>query len=53
MEALACGKPVATSKVGGIPDILNEKNGYLVKPRDIKQLAEGIEKSLQHSWDPK
>ena len=53
MEALACGKPVVASKVGGIPNILNEKNGYLVKPQDVEQLAEGIGKALQHSWDPK
>jgi len=52
MEALACGKPVVASRVGGIPQIVNEQNGYLVAPQDITQLAQGIERVLQRHWNP-
>ena len=52
MEVLACGKPVVASRVGGIPEIVNEQNGYLVAPQDINQLAQGIERVLQRLWAP-
>jgi len=43
LEALACGKPVIASKVGGVPDLIeHEKTGWLVNPRDVEGLAEGI-----------
>ncbi len=51
MEALACGKPVVASRVGGVPEIVNEKNGFLVEPRNSKDLAQGIERALERSWD--
>jgi len=43
LEALACGKPVIASKVGGIPDLVqHEKSGWLVNSRDVEGVAEGI-----------
>ena len=42
LEAMATGKPVIVSNIGGLPDIvINELNGLLVKP-DADSLAEGI-----------
>jgi glycosyltransferase involved in cell wall biosynthesis len=44
LEAMACSKPVIASNVGGIRLLVkDEKNGFLVKPRDI----EGIETSIR------
>ncbi|MCT7528310.1 glycosyltransferase [Aliarcobacter cryaerophilus] len=43
MESLSCGTPVVGFEVGGIPDIINHKeNGYLVKPFDCEEMANGI-----------
>jgi glycosyltransferase involved in cell wall biosynthesis len=48
-EALACGKPVIGTKVGGIPDqIIDGYNGCLVKPKDPKAIAEKILWLLEH-----
>jgi glycosyltransferase involved in cell wall biosynthesis len=42
-EAMACGKPVIGSNIGGIPDqITNGYNGFLVTPKDHKLIAKKI-----------
>ena len=47
VEAMAAGKPVVASRVGGIPDLVrNAETGYLVPPADEKALADGIKKLL-------
>jgi glycosyltransferase involved in cell wall biosynthesis len=47
VEAMAAGKPVVASEVGGIPDLVKHgETGYLVRPADEKALANGIRKIL-------
>lgn len=44
MESLACGTPVVAFDVGGNSDMIDHKiNGYLARPFDTTDLANGIE----------
>lgn len=43
-EAIACGTPVVGFDIGGLEDIVvNKSNGYLAKPFNTNDLANGIE----------
>lgn len=43
IEALSCGTPCIGTEVGGITKIIsNDKNGILVKPDDVRELAAAI-----------
>ena len=47
VEAMAAGKPVVGSNVGGIPDLIkNGQNGFLFESGDINGLSNAIEKLL-------
>jgi len=51
LEAQATGLPVVSTKVGGIPEFLADKeNGFLIDPGDEKQLTQRVLTLLQ---DPK
>lgn len=42
LEAMSCGLPVAASRVGGLPEIVDEANGTLFRPADPADLAERV-----------
>jgi glycosyltransferase involved in cell wall biosynthesis len=42
-EALCCGVPVVATKVGGIPEWIDEDNGILIAPRNVRQLIDAIQ----------
>jgi glycosyltransferase involved in cell wall biosynthesis len=52
-EAMACGKPVVATKVGGVPEaITSDYLGILVPPKDSESLSWAILEVLDKKWDP-
>ena len=49
LEAMACSKPVVSTNVGGIPEIISTgKTGYLVSPEDSNLLRKAIRKLVEN-----
>ncbi len=47
LEAMACGTPIVTTNVAGVPELVeNGKNGLLVAPKNEKQLTAAINKII-------
>jgi len=47
IEAMAAGKPVVASSIGGVTDIVEDaKTGFLVKPGDIEGLRKALERLI-------
>ena len=46
MEAMACGMPVISTPVGGIPELVGDRSGILVTPGDRAALAAAIDSYL-------
>ncbi|MBL9026764.1 MAG: glycosyltransferase [Myxococcales bacterium] len=52
IEALASGRPVVASRVGGIPDmVLGPRMGELHAPEDVASLEAALEAALARSFD--
>jgi L-malate glycosyltransferase len=53
-EAMASGKPVIGSNVGGIPDqIVDEQSGFLIEPKNPSKIAQKIRWLLTHQEQAK
>lgn len=45
IESLAAGRPVVSTRVGGVPDVVREaEDGYLVEPGDVDALVAALER---------
>ncbi|RJP71279.1 MAG: glycosyltransferase [Ignavibacteriales bacterium] len=54
MESLACGIPVVTFNIGGMPDMIEHNlNGYLAEPFSTDDFAEGIKLLLNDEQNQK
>ena len=51
LEALACGRPVVATNVGGIPEIMSDECGRLVPPREPVELAHALASVLDRTWN--
>jgi glycosyltransferase involved in cell wall biosynthesis len=51
LEALACGRPVVATNVGGIPEIMDDACGQLVPPRNAGALSNALAAVLEKEWD--
>ena len=45
-EALCCGLPVVSSRVGGIAEVVNERNGILVEAGNINELVKAMQQMI-------
>ena len=53
LEALACGRPVVSSKVGNVERIVPEFAGILIDdPNDVPALSAALSEALRRTWDP-
>ena len=49
LESMACGTPIVSTWIGGIPDVVEDgKNGLLTEPGDEKSLAEALRYLLEN-----
>jgi len=51
VEALACGRPLVATRVGGIPELVREVSGILIEPRDTAALRAALDAALSKQWD--
>jgi glycosyltransferase involved in cell wall biosynthesis len=50
LESFASGTPVISTRVGGIPEVINDDVGILVDAKNDLQLASAMEESLNMAW---
>jgi teichuronic acid biosynthesis glycosyltransferase TuaC len=51
IEALAAGRPVVATNIGGIPELMDDASGRLVPPMDAIALSTALGEVLDTTWD--
>ncbi|HET9032657.1 MAG TPA: glycosyltransferase [Dokdonella sp.] len=51
VEAIACGRPVVATDVGGTREIIDSSNGILIPARNVDALERALDDALERSWD--
>lgn len=52
LEALACGRPVVATRVGGIPALVTPERGALVPAQDVHALGAALLEVLGRTFEP-
>ena len=48
MEAMACGRPIIASRIGGIPEMIDHgREGFLCAPGDVPALAAALDRLIE------
>jgi glycosyltransferase involved in cell wall biosynthesis len=50
VEALAAGRPVVATNVGGIPELVDDTCGRLVPMQNVPALAKALDDVLSQTW---
>lgn len=54
LESCACARPIITTNRSGCREVIDDnKNGYICKEKDSKDLIQQIEKFLKNTWEEK
>lgn len=51
LESMACGTPVVSTRVGGIPEVLPDYAGAMVPAQDVAALEAALFTALHTQWD--
>jgi teichuronic acid biosynthesis glycosyltransferase TuaC len=51
VEAMACGKPVVATRVGGISEVVDAQSGILVAPGDAGALRDALLQANIRAWE--